>query len=142
MLQEPRTMPLTRRTLLLTAPALPLAGAPTAAWNRPRPFGRTGLAVGRLGMGVEAVTDPALIERAVDLGINYLHALGNHEIVGRGIRAARSKVILAAGSDKATRHGMLADLESQLRTLNTPQIDVWYLLSKYRPEFITDELLE
>jgi predicted aldo/keto reductase-like oxidoreductase len=134
-------MPLTRRTLLLAAPALPLAGA-AASWNHPRPFGRTGIPVGRLGMGVEAVTDPALIGRAVDLGINYLHALGNREIVARGIRSIRSKVVLAAGSDKATRHGMLSDLDAQLRAFNTPHIDVWYLLSKYRPEFLTDDLME
>lgn len=134
-------MPVTRRTLLLAAPALPLAGA-AASWNARRPFGRTGLSVGKLGMGVEAVTSPGLIERAADLGINYLHALNNHEIVGRGIKPVRSKVILAAGSDKPTRAEMLAHLDEQLRTLDTPYIDVWYLLSKYRPEFITDDLLE
>lgn len=133
--------PLTRRALLLTAPTIPLAGA-ASSWNRPRPFGRTGIPVGRLGMGVEAVAEPTLIERAAGLGVNYLHALGNHEIVGRGIKPIRNKVVLAAGSDKATRHGMLADLDTQLRAFNTSHIDVWYLLSKYRPEFLTDELIE
>jgi predicted aldo/keto reductase-like oxidoreductase len=134
-------MSLTRRTLLLSAPALPLAAAP-AAWNQPRPLGRTGLSVGRLGMGVEAVTDPDLIHRAADLGITYFHAFGNQEIVGRGIRPVRSRIVLAAGSDKPTRVEMLADLDQQLRAFDTPHIDLWYLTSKYRPEFITDDLVE
>ena len=133
-------MKLSRRSVLLAAPALPLAGA--AAWNQPRPLGRTGLSVGRLGMGVEAVTDPDLIHRAADLGITYFHALGNHEIVGRGIRPVRSRVVLAAGSDKPARAGMLADLDQQLRAFGTPHIDLWYLTSKYRPEFLTDDLIE
>jgi predicted aldo/keto reductase-like oxidoreductase len=133
-------MTLTRRSLLFAAPALPLAGA--SDWNRPRPFGRTGLSVGKLGMGVESVTTPALIERAADLGINYLHALSNHEVVGRGIKPVRSKVVLAAGSEKPTREEMLKHLDEQLRAFDTPYIDCWYLLAKYRPEFITDDLVE
>ena len=134
-------MKLSRRSVLLSAPALPLAGA-TAAWSQPRPLGRTGLSVGRLGMGVEAVTDPELIHRAADLGVTYFHAFGNHEIVGRGIRPVRSRIVLAAGSDKPTRAEMLADLDQQLRAFDTSYIDLWYLTSKYRPELLTDELVE
>ena len=134
-------MSLTRRTLLLSAPALSLAAAP-AAWNQPRPLGRTGLSVGRLGMGVESVKDPDLIRRAADLGITYFHAFGNQEIVGRGIRPVRSRVVLAADTDKPTRAEMLAELDAQLRAFDTPYIDLWYLTSKYRPEFITDDLVE
>jgi predicted aldo/keto reductase-like oxidoreductase len=131
-------MTLSRRSLLLAAPAL----AAAAEWNTPKPLGRTGLSVGRLGMGVEDVKDPELIQRAADLGITYFHALSNQETVGRGIRSIRSRVVLAAGSGKPTRAEMLADLDAQLRAFATPHIDLWYLTSKYRPEFLTDDLVE
>src|SRR5436190_18390303 len=72
-LSEVRPMTLSRRSLLLATPAL----AAAAEWNSPRPLGRTGLSVGRLGMGVEDVKDPELIQRAAGLGITYFHALSN-----------------------------------------------------------------
>ena len=134
-------MTVSRRSLLFFAPVAYLAGAETD-WSRPRPLGRTGLAAGRLGMGAEAAKDPELIERAAGMGITYFHALSNHEIVGRGIRPVRAKIVLGAGSDKPTREEMLADLDQQLRAFGTSHIDLWYLTSKYRPERITDDLIE
>src|SRR4051812_6457076 len=135
---SPVSNAVTRRALLFSTPLA--LGA--ADWNRLRPFGRTGLSVAKLGLGAEAIKDPELIERAVDLGINYFHALNNHEVVGRGIRRVRSKVVLAAGSDKPTREEMLRPLDEQLKALRTSYIDVWYLLSKYRPEFLTADLMD
>ena len=39
----------------------------------PVPFGQTGLRVCRLGIGSSFIRDPAIIEEAVDQGVNYLY---------------------------------------------------------------------
>lgn len=112
------------------------------AWNQPVPLGNTGLMVARLGMGCEEVKDPAVIRRAVDLGITYFHAFGNLELVGEALRPVRDRVVLAAGSAESTAVGLSQDLIRQLRALGTDYIDLWYLTSKYKAELITDELVE
>ena len=123
----------------------PLSREPDAkkrAWNRPVTLGRSGLSVTPLGMGCEGVRDGKLIRQAADLGINHFHALSNFAFVGEAVKPIRSRVVLGAGSKEQTRTGLLEDLHSQLRSFSTDYIDLWYLTSKYRPEFITGELLE
>ncbi len=124
---------LSRRHLLMSA---------ALSWIRLSPLGRSGLKVARLGMGCEEARSEDLIRRAADLGINYFHALDNHELVGRALRPLRSRVVLAAGSGKPTRAEMLLDLDTQLRQFRTDYIDLWYLTSKYEPELLTDDLVE
>ena len=61
----------------LTLPAVGLAGSlPGAAFEPPssipyRTLGKTGLKVCPVGVGCGFTPDPAVIARAVDLGINY-----------------------------------------------------------------------
>ncbi len=106
-----------RRELLAASLWMPpLTAAP--AWNRPVPLGRTGLEVTRLGMGCEAVRDPAVIRRAVDLGIRYFHAFGNAALVGEALKPVRNRVVLAAGSGEPTAAGLLQDLDKQLRAFS------------------------
>lgn len=118
------------------------AGGAVRPWNRPAALGRSGLAVTALGMGCEDLRDLDLIRQAAGLGINHFHTLSNFEVVGRALRPIRSHVVLGAGSSEQSGPAMLQDLGRQLRSLGTDYIDLWYLTSKYRPEFITDELLE
>ena len=42
-------------------------------WNEHVPFGSTGLEVSRLGIGSSFVSDAAIVEEAVERGINYLY---------------------------------------------------------------------
>lgn len=86
--------------------------------------------------------DPAVIRRAVDLGIRYFHAFGNAALAGEALKPVRGRVVLAAGSGEPTAAGLLQDLDKQLRAFKTGHIDLWYLTSKYKPELITGELLE
>lgn len=130
-----------RREVLAASLGLPLVMA-ARAWNQPIPLGKTGLEVTPLGMGCEEVKDPGVIRRAVDLGIRYFHALSNLELVGQALKPVRDRVVLAAGSAAGTALGLEQDLSKQLRTLGTAHIDLWYLTSKYKPELITDDLLE
>ncbi len=127
---------ISRRELLLGALAAP------GGWKRLTPLGNSGLKLTRLGMGCEDVTDPALIRKAADSGINHFHALSKFEGVGEALRPIRKQVVLAAGSSEAAGRAMLDDLDRQLRAFGTDYIDLWYLTSKYRPEFITDDLLD
>lgn len=134
----------------LCAPAaipasLPLAssaGPKKRVWNRPIALGRSGLNVTPLGMGCEEVRDGDLIRKAADLGINHFHALSNFAVVGEALKPIRNRIVLGAGSKEQTKQALLGDLDKQLRSFGTDYIDLWYLTSKYRPEFITDELLE
>jgi predicted aldo/keto reductase-like oxidoreductase len=127
--------------MLAASLGLPLVAA-ARSWNRPIPLGKTGLEVTPLGMGCEEVKDPGVIRRAVDLGIRYFHALSNLELVGQALKPVRDHVVLGAGSSEDTALGLERDLSRQLRALGTGHIDLWYLTSKYRPELITDELME
>ena len=111
-------------------------------WNRPIALGRSGLNVTPLGIGCEEVRDGNLIRKAADLGINHFHTLSNFGIVGQALKPIRNRVVLGTGSNAQTRQNLLDDLERQLRLLGTDYIDLWYLTSKYRPEFISDQLLE
>ncbi|HET8548654.1 MAG TPA: aldo/keto reductase [Bryobacteraceae bacterium] len=131
---------MSRRNMLLSAPLTASSARP--AWDRPQRLGRSELKVTRLGIGCEDIRSEDVIRRAADLGINYFHAFGNHELVGNELRPIRSRVVLAAGSAKPTREDMLRDLDTQLQQFRTDYIDLWYLTSKYKPELLTDDLIE
>ncbi|HRV09250.1 MAG TPA: aldo/keto reductase [Acidobacteriota bacterium] len=113
-----------------------------------RELGSTGLKVTALGFGCMLTSDPSVIERAVDVGINYFdtargYQRGNNErMVGAALKPVRSKVILGTKSGAATAEGLRADLETSLRELGTDYVDIWYLHSKDSISQVSDELLE
>ncbi|NWG14791.1 MAG: aldo/keto reductase [Acidobacteria bacterium] len=113
-----------------------------------RTLGRTGLKVSPLGFGCMTTSDPAVIERAVDLGINYFDTArsyqgGNNErMVGAALKGKRSRIFISSKTQGKTRQEALADLETSLRELGTDYLDIWYLHNRNRPEEVTDELLE
>ncbi len=113
-----------------------------------RVLGRTGLRVTTVGFGCMITSDPSVIERAVDLGINYFDTArgyqhGNNErMVGAALGAKRKQVILSTKTNAHDKAGMAMQLEQSLRELNTDYIDIWYLHGRSSPEEISDDQIE
>jgi len=125
--------------------ASPLRGAPTLDY---RVLGKTGLKVTTVGFGTMITSDPSVIERAADLGVNYfdtarVYQSGNCErMVGAALRTRRNKVFLSTKSGAPTKEQALADLDTSLREIGTDHVDIWYLHGKSKPEDLKDELIE
>jgi hypothetical protein len=113
-----------------------------------RTLGRTGLKVTTVGFGCMITSDPSVIERAADIGINYFDTArgyqgGNNErMVGAALRRKRKDVFISTKSGSGSKDGALRDLETSLREMATDYVDVWYLHGKDSPAEITDELLD
>jgi aryl-alcohol dehydrogenase-like predicted oxidoreductase len=111
---------------------------------------RTGLHISRIGfgcmsLGTDARQAEKLIDRAVDLGINYfdtsdLYDQGlNEELVGKALKGVRKEVVLAtkvgnqwrpdgSGWDwNPTKDYILKAVEDSLRRLQTGHIDIYQL---------------
>jgi uncharacterized protein len=102
------------------------AGAPQY-----RTLGKTGLKVTAVSMGVMNCSDPAVLRRAFDLGINFYDTANsymagrNEELVGKVFRGKRDKVFIQTkikfhDSEKENRRS----LETSLRRLQTDYVDV------------------
>jgi predicted aldo/keto reductase-like oxidoreductase len=113
-----------------------------------RTLGRTGLKVTTLGFGCMITSDPSVIERAADIGINYFDTArgyqhGNNErMVGAALKNTRKKVVLSTKSGAHDKEALLNDLETSLRELNTDYVDIWYLHGKNSPDDIRDDMIE
>jgi len=95
-----------------------------------RTLGRTGLKATAVGMGVMNCSDPTVVLRAFDLGINFYDTapsyMGgrNEEMIGKALKGKRDRVYLQtkipSGDEKRTR----TSVERSLRRLQTDYIDV------------------
>ncbi len=139
----------------LSAAVLGVAATPlleTASFGRSeqgakvehRPLGKTGLKVTAVSMGVMNCSDPAVLLRAFDLGINfydtadcYMRGL-NEEMVGKAFEGKRTKVFIQTKVHPDSEKKMRASVETSLRRLRTDYIDVlvWHGLST--PEEVSD----
>jgi uncharacterized protein len=153
-----------RRNFLTAGLALPAAGLRTpdhlplfseGGQARPesvkltyRTLGRTGLKVTSLAFGCMTTSDPSVIERAADFGINHFDTArsyqnGNNErMVGAALKKVRQKVIISSKSLSKTKQEVLSDLDTSLRELGTDYLDIWYLHMKNEPGEVTEDLLE
>ncbi|MGO8758554.1 MAG: aldo/keto reductase [Terracidiphilus sp.] len=123
--------------------------APSAAVKLSyRTLGRTGLKVTTVGFGCMITSDPSVIARAADLGVNYFDTArgyqhGNNErMVGAALGAKRKQVVLSTKTHAPDKAGMLQHLEESLKELNTDYIDIWYLHGRTGPADISDEHIE
>ena len=114
------------------------------------PFGSTGTRVSRYCLGTmtfgneaEEATARAIMDRAYDLGINFLDTANVYnngfaeEIVGRWLQGRRQDVILASKVHSpmgdgpndwgSSRRNILLAVEKSLRRLDTDWLDVLYL---------------
>ena len=155
-----------RRNFLTAGLALPVAGlASTTSSPSPsalapqqaastsgkityRVLGKTGLKVSSVGYGCMITSDPTVISRAVDMGINYFDTSRgyqsgqNERMVGAALGAKRKDIFLSSKCDQKTGAGILAELDTSLKELQTDHLDVWLLHGKDTPELIPDELVE
>jgi len=122
----------------------PFPHNPVTAGAMPtRNLGRTGYRVGIFSLGGqaeveqpnnEAVAVP-IVERALDLGVNYLDTAAayggpqrwSQRYIGQVMARRRSQAFLASKTNDRTRDGSLRLLEESLRLLNTDHLDLWQL---------------
>jgi predicted aldo/keto reductase-like oxidoreductase len=134
---------------LAALPAAAAAERPTGFPEiRRRTLGRTGLRVTELGAGCEAVSDVAVLKRALDLGVNFFdtarsYDAGNNERFLRAALGARRKdVVLSTRSYAKDARALAADLDASLEALGVSQVDIWYIGNKNDPSEVTDEMLD
>jgi aryl-alcohol dehydrogenase-like predicted oxidoreductase len=122
----------------------PLPSNPKSGFAMPtRNLGKTGYRVCLFGLGGQAAIEMEdnediavpIIERALDLGVNYIDTAafygGPHRwsqrYVGRVMKRRRAEAFLATKTHDRTRDGSLRLLEESLKLLQTDHLDLWQL---------------
>jgi uncharacterized protein len=117
---------------------------PATADSMPtRNLGKTGYKVGIFSLGGQAALEKAnneavalpIIEKALDLGVNYIDTSSiyggserwSEQYVGKVMKHRRSDVFLATKTKERTRDGSLRMIETSLRLLQTDHVDLWQL---------------
>ena len=123
-------------------PALP-SNPRTMAAMPTRNLGKTGYKVGIFSLGGQAalekpnnfdVTVP-IIERALDLGVNYIDTSSiyggperwSEQYVGKVMAKRRNEAFLATKTKERTRDGSMRMIEKSLQLLETDHVDLWQL---------------
>jgi hypothetical protein len=110
--------------------------------------GKTGLKVTTVGFGAMITTDPSVVARALDMGINYFDTArgyqgGNNErMLGAALGDRRKDIVLSSKSETETAAEATAELETSLKEIGTDYLDIWYIHSKDKPEQVPDALVE
>jgi predicted aldo/keto reductase-like oxidoreductase len=108
-----------------------------------RNLGKTGHRVGLFSLGGQAAIEQpnnedkavAIVERALDLGINYVDTAAQYggtdrwsqRYIGQVMKKRRSQTYLASKTHDRSRDGSLRLLEESLKLLNTDHLDAWQL---------------
>jgi len=132
----------------VTIPKLPAAEAsetpkPKAEPMPTRNLGKTGYKVGIFSLGGQASLERPnnfdiavpIIERALDLGVNYIDTSSiyggperwSEQYVGKVMKTRRADAFLATKTKERTRDGSKRMLEKSLELLQTDHIDLWQL---------------
>jgi aryl-alcohol dehydrogenase-like predicted oxidoreductase len=125
-----------------TLPALPTNPATQAAMPT-RNLGKTGYRVGIFSLGGQAALERPdnaaaavpIIEKALDLGVNYIDTSSiyggpqrwSEQYVGQVMKTRRSEAFLASKTRERTRDASMQMLEKSLKLLNTDHLDLWQL---------------
>lgn len=124
------------------APAVaPPASAPEAMPTRN--LGKTGYKVGIFSLGGQASLEKPhnediavpIIEKALDLGVNYIDTSSiyggperwSEQYVGKVMKRRRNETFLATKTKERTRDGSKRMIEKSLELLQTDHIDLWQL---------------
>ena len=126
----------------VAAQAAPLNSA-KAETMPTRNLGRTGHRTGIFSLGGQASIERAnneavavpIVERAIDLGINYIDTAAQYggterwsqRYIGQVMKTRRKEVYLASKTHDRSRDGSLRLLEQSLKLLNTDHLDAWQL---------------
>jgi len=124
------------------SPELPSNPA-TARAMPTRNLGKTGYRVGIFSMGGQSALERGsndavavpMVERALDLGVNYLDTSSiyggperwSERYIGQVMKRRRSEAFLASKTKERTRDGSMRMLEQSLKLLNTDHLDLWQL---------------
>ncbi len=108
-----------------------------------RNLGRTGFRVGVFSLGGQSAIERGgneaeavpIVERALDLGVNYVDTSSiyggperwSERYIGQVMKRRRSEAFLASKTKERTRDGSLRMLEQSLKLLNTDHLDLWQL---------------
>ena len=115
-----------------------------------RILGRTGLRVTTVGYGAMRTRDPAVIHRALDLGLNYIDTSRgymdgyNEIVVGRVLKTRRQETAIATKitnlGDMNTIQQCIDSVDQSLRALQTDTIDVIQLHNLKSVDAIQNEM--
>src|SRR4030043_536674 len=109
-----------------------------------RTLGKTGLKVTAVSMGVMNCSNPAVLQRAFDLGINFYDTADcymwgkNEEMVGKAFEKKRDKVFIQTKVHQNDEKKMRASVERSLHRLRTDYIDVLVWHNQRSPEEVSD----
>jgi len=108
-----------------------------------RNLGKTGYKVGIFSLGGQAAIEKPhnedvavpIIEKALDLGVNYIDTSSiyggperwSEQYVGKVMKRRRAEAFLATKTKERTRDGSMRMLETSLKLLQTDHIDLWQL---------------
>ena len=126
---------------------LPSAHAENKPALQYRTLGRTGLKVTTVSMGVMNCSDPAVLLRAFDLGINFYDTApsymrgANEEMVGEAFKGKREKVLIQTKVREHDEKRARASVERSLRRLRTDYIDILVWHSHSSKEEVSDTKL-
>ncbi len=129
--ETPKTMP-------------PLPTNPVTLKAMPtRNLGRTGYKVGIFSLGGQAALEKAnnfdvavpIVERALDLGVNYIDTSSiyggperwSEQYVGKVMAKRRNEAFLATKTKERTRDDSMRMIEKSLQLLQTDHVDLWQL---------------
>lgn len=113
-----------------------------------RSLGKTGYKVGVLSLGGQATLEikgmeeesEKIINRAIDLGINYIDTAASYGRgvsqlnIGRVMKTRRNEVWLSTKTHDRTYDGSMRLLEESLKNLQTDHIDTWQLHNVQRQD--------
>ena len=123
-------------------PGLP-SNPRTPAAMPTRNLGKTGYKVGIFSLGGQASLERAnnfdvavpIIERALDLGVNYIDTSSiyggpdrwSEQYVGKVMAKRRNEAFLATKTKERTRDGSMRMIDKSLELLDTDHVDLWQL---------------
>jgi aryl-alcohol dehydrogenase-like predicted oxidoreductase len=115
----------------------------TAGAMPTRNLGKTGYRVGIFSLGGQSALERGnndavavpMVERALDLGVNYLDTSSiyggpdrwSERYIGQVTKRRRSEAFLASKTKERTRDASMRMLEQSLKLLNTDHLDLWQL---------------
>jgi predicted aldo/keto reductase-like oxidoreductase len=119
------------------------AAHPDPAWRGStvrtyRALGNTGIHMSDISFGGAGISDPDVVTRAVERGINYFDtspdysATGSEQVIGKALKPHRDKVFIASKFCTAEGHlpkdtpvgGIIKAVEGSLQRLQTDYLDV------------------
>ncbi|MEO1271291.1 MAG: aldo/keto reductase, partial [Myxococcota bacterium] len=120
------------QSALSEEPSKEEGGGKLAVKAQYRTLGRTGKKVSKIGVGTGSLTSSAVLDRAIDLGLNYIDTAHcymdglSEKTLGKVLKRRRDEVVLTTKwhpGAKAKRSEMLKSLDESLKRLQCDHVD-------------------